>query len=309
MESWNRTSVSDFILAGITDLPWLQKVLFVFVLLLYQLDIMGNVVIIILATKDPSLHSPMYFFLANLSFLDICFSSVTVPKMMVGFWIQNVISMEGCIMQMYFFHSLGFSEGVLLSAMGYDRYVAICHPLRYKIIMRKSVCVYLVVLSWAAGLTTSLVNALMTSQLPFCNAYKVHHFYCDVKPVIKLACKDISVNQMTLTYFSGFICTGTFILTVLSYFYIISYVVAHQSSKGRSKAFSTCSAHLTIVMLFYGTAMCTYLGPDSEESIERDRVAAILFALITPSLNPIIYTLRNKEVRKSLGNIFKCAQY
>ncbi|XP_069805726.1 olfactory receptor 12D1-like [Dendropsophus ebraccatus] len=309
MEPLNRTSVSDFILAGLTDLPWLQKVLFVFVLLFYQLDIVGNVIIIILATKDPSLHSPMYFFLANLSFLDICFSSVTVPKMMVGFWIQNVISIEACILQIYLFHGLGFSEGVLLSAMGYDRYVAICHPLRYKIIMRKSVCNYLVVTSWAAGLATSLVNAVMTSQLPFCNANRVHHFYCDVKPVIKLACKDVSVNQRTLIFFSGFICTGTFILTVLSYFYIISYVLTHHSGKGRSKAFSTCSAHFTVVMLFYGTAMCTYLGPDSETSIESDKIAAILAALITPSLNPIIYTLRNKEVRKSLKILFNSSKY
>ncbi|KAM3918968.1 olfactory receptor 12D1-like [Leptodactylus fuscus] len=305
MDTSNGTSVSDFILVGLTDLPWLQKMLFLFVLLFYQLDIMGNVLIIILAIRDPSLYSPMYFFLANLSFLDICFSSVAVPKMMVGFWTQNVISIEACIAQIYFFHSLGFSEGVLLSAMGYDRYVAICHPLRYKIIMRTPVCTNLVLISWAAGLTTSLVNALMTSRLPFCNANRVHHFYCDVKPVIKLACNDISVNQMTLTYFSGFICTGTFILTVLSYFYIISYLLTHQSSKGRTKAFSTCSAHLTVVMLFYGTAMFTYLGPDSETSIESDKVAAILATVITPSLNPIIYTLRNKEVRKSFKNMFK----
>ncbi|XP_056401039.1 olfactory receptor 12D1-like [Hyla sarda] len=309
MEPMNRTSVSDFILIGLTDLPWLQKILFVVVLLFYQLDIMGNVIIIILATKDPSLHSPMYFFLANLSFLDICFSSVTVPKMMVGFWIENLISVKACILQIYLFHSLGFSEGVLLSAMGYDRYVAICHPLRYKVIMRKSVCIYLVFISWLAGLTTSLVDALMTSQLPFCNANRVHHFYCDEKPVITLACKDITVNKLTLTYFSGFISTGTFILTVLSYFYIITYLVTHQSSKWRSKAFSTCSAHFTVVMLFYGTAMCTYLGPDSETSIESDKIAALLATVITPSLNPIIYTLRNKEVRKSLRNLLKTSQY
>ncbi|XP_044127275.1 olfactory receptor 12D2-like [Bufo gargarizans] len=309
MDPLNKTSLSDFILTGLTDVPWLQKLLFIFVLFFYQLGNMGNIIIIILAIRDPSLHSPMYFFLANLSFLDICFSSVTVPKIMAGFWIQNVISIKACIVQMYFFHALGFSEGVLLSAMGYDRYVAICHPLRYRIIMRRSICFYLVFLSWSAGLTTSLVNALMTSQLPFCNVNRVRHFYCDVKPVIKLACRDIRFNEMTLLYFSGFICTGTFILTVLSYFYIISHLVNHQSSKGRSKAFSTCSAHLTVVLLFYGTAMCTYLGPDSEASIESDRVAAILATVITPSLNPIIYTLRNKEVRNSLRNMFKTSQY
>ncbi|CAI9612069.1 unnamed protein product [Staurois parvus] len=253
----------------------------------------------------------MYFLLANLSFLDILFSTVTVPKMMYGFVMENIISKNGCITQMYFFHFLGCAEGVLLAAMGYDRYVAICHPLHYNAIMGKTTCILLVFTAWVTGLTTSLIHTVMTSQLPFCNNKKVKHFFCDVKPVIKLACKDIHVNELTLATVSGFLSTSTFLLTTLSYIYIIVHLLQIRSSKGRSKIFSTCSSHLTIVILFYGTAMCTYLGPASENSleketsIEKDRIAAILFTVITPAINPIIYTLRNKDIRKSLRKYTK----
>ncbi|XP_063802639.1 olfactory receptor 12D1-like [Pseudophryne corroboree] len=307
MDVWNRTTVSEFILMGITDLPWLRKFLLFLVSFFYLVDIMGNLSIVVLVIRDHTLHSPMYFLLANLSFVDILFSMVTVPKMIAGFLVENTISVKGCIAQMYFFHFLGCAEGVLLAAMGYDRYVAICHPLRYIAIMKKSTCIQLVLISWLIGLTTSLVHAVMTSQLPFCNIKRVKHFFCDVKPVIKLACKDIHVNELTLTIVTGFLSTSTFFLTTLSYVYIITHLLKIRSSKGRSKAFSTCSSHLTIVILFYGTAMCTYLGPASENSIEKDRVAAILFTVITPTLNPLIYTLRNKEVRKSLIKLMnKC---
>ncbi|XP_077321224.1 olfactory receptor 12D2-like [Lithobates pipiens] len=300
MDEWNGTLTTEFTLLGITNVLWLQKFLFVLVLFFYFLDIFGNSVIISLVIRDLTLQSPMYFLLANLSFLDILFSTVTVPKMMYGFLMENIISKNGCITQMYFFHFLGCAEGVLLAAMGYDRYVAICHPLHYKVIMGKATCIQLVFIAWVTGLTTSLIHAVMTSQLPFCNNKKVKHFFCDVKPVIKLACKDIRINELTLATVSGFLSTSTFLLTILSYIYIIVHLLQIRSSKGRVKIFSTCSSHLTIVILFYGTAMCTYLGPASENSIEKDRVAAILFTVITPTLNPIIYTLRNKEVRKSL---------
>ncbi|XP_075048079.1 olfactory receptor 12D2-like [Mixophyes fleayi] len=305
MDGWNRTSISEFILLGITNLPWLQKFLLFLVSYFYLLGIVGNLTIIFLVIRDTTLHSPMYFLLGNLSFLDILFSMVTVPKMMVGFLVENIISVNGCITQMYFFHFLGCAEGVLLAAMGYDRYVAICHPLQYIAIMKKSTCIQLVLISWVTGLTTSLIHAVMTSQLPFCNIKRVKHFFCDVKPVIKLACKDIHVNEITLATVSGFLSTGTFFLTTLSYVYIITHLLKIRSSEGRAKTFSTCSSHLTIVILFYGTAMCTYLGPASENSIEKDRVAAILFTVVTPTLNPIIYTLRNKDVRKSLIKCIK----
>ncbi|KAG8560294.1 hypothetical protein GDO81_014894 [Engystomops pustulosus] len=305
MEEFNRTLLNDFILMGITDHPWLQKFLFSFVLLFYLLDICGNLTIVSLVVRDPSLQSPIYFLLANLSFVDMLFSSVTVPKMMVGFFLENTISVKGCITQMFFFHVLGCIEGVLLAVMGYDRYVAVCHPLQYIIIMGRSTCIQLVLASWFTGVTYSLFNSIMTSQLPFCNNRKVKHFLCDVKPVMKLACKDIHVNELTVALVSGFLSIIDFSLTMLSYVYIITHVLKIRSSEGRSKIFSTCSSHLILVFLFFGTAMCTYLGPTSETSLEKDKIAAILFTVITPTLNPIIYTLRNKEVRNSVRKLVK----
>ncbi|XP_075700729.1 olfactory receptor 12D1-like [Rhinoderma darwinii] len=305
MAAWNGTSMTVFILIGITDLPWLQKLLFILVLFFYILDVLGNLLIVCLVIRDVSLHSPMYFLLANLSFVDICFSSITVPKMMVGFFMENTITLQGCVAQMYFFHFLGCTEGILLASMGYDRYVAICHPLRYSTLMRKTVCIQLVLTSWIIGLTTSLVHAIMTSYLPFCSSNKVKHFFCDVKPVIKLACVDIHLNEILLTHVLGFLSTSTFSLTTISYFYIILKLMKLRSSQGRSKAFSTCSSHLTVVILFYGTAMSTYLGPSSENSIEKDKIAAVLFTVITPAMNPVIYALRNQEVKKSVKKFIK----
>ncbi|XP_068121363.1 olfactory receptor 12D1-like [Hyperolius riggenbachi] len=302
----NTTLITEFILLGLTDLPWLQKYLFVLILFCYFMDIFGNFTIIFLVIKDLTLHSPMYFLLAYLSFLDILFSSIIVPKMMAGFWMDNSISIKNCITQLYFAHTLGCTEGVLLAFMGYDRYVAICYPLRYVVIMGRNTCLKLFFLSWAVGLSSSsLVNAIMTANLPFCSKNKVKHFFCDVKPVIKLACKDISVNEITMTIVSGFVSMSTFSLTLLSYCYIAGHLIKVRSSQSRRKAFSTCSAHLTIVVLFYGAAVCTYLGPTSEISLEKDRIAALLFTVLSPTVNPIVYTLRNKEVRKSLRKCIK----
>ncbi|XP_063295659.1 olfactory receptor 12D1-like [Pelobates fuscus] len=308
MEIANVTSVNQFILMGLTNLPWLQKVLFVSFLFFYEINILGNLIIMFLAMRDPSLQAPMYFLLANLSFLDIWFSSVTVPKMLVGFLFDNTISVWGCIAQMHFFHFLGCAEGVLLAAMGYDRYVAICSPLRYNTIMNKTFCTQLVFTSWFIGFFSALIHSVMTSMLPFCNFNKVRHFFCNVKPVIKLACSSTFINEITVATLSGFLSTCTFSLTFLSYLFIIIHLSKIHSSQRSLKAFSTCSSHLTVVSLFYGTAMCTYLGPSSDVSIEKDKVAAVLFTVITPTLNPIIYTLRNKEVRKSLKKMFQSLQ-
>ncbi|XP_053330372.1 olfactory receptor 12D1-like [Spea bombifrons] len=301
---WNRTSVDEFILVGLTDIAWFQKVLFVIFSFLYLVNLLGNFIIIFLVIIDPALHTPMYFLLANLSILDIFYASTTVPKMLVGLLMENTISIKGCITQLHFFHFLGCTEGVILAAMGYDRYVAICQPLRYGMIMDKRVCIQLVLISWLTGLTYASIHSVMTSQLPFCTFNKVRHFFCDVKPVIKLACTDIRLNEIMLTVVSGFFSTGTFLLTMISYCFIAVHLFKIQSSQGRRKAFSTCSSHLTIVTLFYGTAMCTYLGPASEDSIEKDKVAAILFTVMTPTLNPLIYALRNQEVKKSLRKFF-----
>ncbi|KAM8921447.1 olfactory receptor 12D2-like [Pelodytes ibericus] len=305
IEVRNWTSVNEFVLMGLTSFPWLQKLLFTSFLFFYLLNIFGNIVIMTLVFRDPALHAPMYFLLGNLSFLDMCFSSVTVPKMLVGFLMDNTISMAGCITQMHFFHFLGCAEGVLLAVMGYDRYVAICNPLRYNVIMNKMFRIQLIVISWCTGFFSSLIHSVMTSLLPFCSLNKIKHFFCDVKPVIKVASSDTFVNEVTVTTVSGFLSICTFSLTFLSYFYIILHLFKIRSPAGKIKAFSTCSSHLTIVILFYGTAMCTYLGPSTDASIEKDKVAAVLFTVITPTLNPIIYTLRNKEVRRSLIKLFR----
>ncbi|KAM8921452.1 olfactory receptor 12D2-like [Pelodytes ibericus] len=305
MERWNGTLLTEFVLMGLTSLPWLERFIFALVLFFYVLNILGNLTIVLLVTRNSALHAPMYFFLANLSFLDIFYSSVTVPKMLFGFFTENTISIKGCITQLYLFHSLGCTEGVLLTAMGFDRYAAICLPLRYHLIMDKVTCIQLVIISWFLGFTYSIIHSVMTSQLPFCMSNKVRYLFCDVKPVIKLACTDIYVNQITLLVVTGFLTTGTFTLTGISYGYIIVNLMKIRSSDGRLKAFSTCSSHLIIVILFYGTAMCTYLGPSSEDSIEKDRVAAVLYTVITPALNPLIYTLRNKEVKLSFIKLFR----
>ncbi|KAM4663666.1 olfactory receptor 12D1-like [Discoglossus pictus] len=305
MERWNQTSVTEFILMGLTDKLWLQLVLFVFFLPFYLINILANFTIMILVITDHSLNSPMYFLLANLAFLDICFSSVMVHKMLVGFFVENMISLEECIVQMHFTHFLGSTEGVLLATMAYDRYAAICHPLRYKCIMDKKVCYQMVFCSWLTGFIYSLTVSVMSSRLPYCKFNKVRHFFCDVKPVIQLACANTHINEVVLAVDSGFVSIATFSLTIISCCYIITHLLKIKSSEGRRKAFSTCSSHLIIVTMFYGTAMCTYLGPVSENSIEKDRVASILFTVFTPALNPFIYTLKNKDVKKSLRKLIE----
>ncbi|KAM4690459.1 olfactory receptor 12D1-like [Rhinophrynus dorsalis] len=306
MERRNDTSITELILMGLTNLPWLQKFLFASVLLFYLLNIVGNLLIMTLVIRDHTLHTPMYILLANLSFLDICYSSVTVPKMLLGFLEENNISINGCIAQLHFFHFLGGTEGFFLAAMAYDRYAAICKPLLYNVVMNRAICIRLVFISWTSGLIYATIHSVMTSKLTFCK-FKVRHFFCDVKPVIKLSCADTHLNEVTLTAVSGFLSMGTFFITLLSYCFISTHLLKIQSLQRKRKAFSTCSSHLTIVTLFYGTAVCTYLGPASANSIETDRVAAILFTVITPTLNPVIYTLRNKEVKTSLRKF--CRNY
>uniref|UniRef100_A0A8C5QFK3 Olfactory receptor n=1 Tax=Leptobrachium leishanense TaxID=445787 RepID=A0A8C5QFK3_9ANUR len=302
MDVGNATSVNQFILMGLTDVPWLQKLLFVSFLLFYEINIAGNLLIMTLAIRDTALHAPMYFLLANLSFLDIWFSSAAVPKMLVGFLGDNIISISGCITQMHFFHFLGCAEGVLLTTMGYDRYVAICSPLRYNSIMNRFFCIQLVLASWLIGFFSALILSIMSSMLPFCNLNKVQHFFCDVKPVIKLACSNTFINEIIVAALSGLISICAFSLTSLSYFYIIVHLFKARSSQRSMKAFSTCSSHLTIVILFYGTAMCTYIGPSTEDSIQKDKYdkyLALLYTVLTPLLNPFIYTLRNQDVKEA----------
>ncbi|CAN2391402.1 olfactory receptor activity, partial [Pristimantis euphronides] len=304
MELANYTSISNFVLLGLTDLEQLQVSLFIIFLMFYTVNFIGNLSIMVLTIRDPSLHTPMYFFLWNLSFLDICYSSVTVPKMLSDFLVsEKTISFAGCICQLHFFHFLGSTEVMLLTSMSYDRYVAIGNPLRYSTIMSTRVCWCLALGSWTAGYFHSLLHTVMVAMLPFCGPNVVRHFFCDIKPVLKLACTDTSLNLKLLTRVTGTLATTTLLLTLLSYIFITKFLLKIRTAQGRKRAFSTCSAHLTVVFLLYGTAIFTYLRPSTQDSFSQDRAAAVLFTVITPSLNPIIYTLRNNDMQKAMKKI------
>ncbi|KAM8921761.1 olfactory receptor 12D1-like [Pelodytes ibericus] len=306
MAAENQTSVIYFVLLGLSDLVHLQVTLFGFFLLFYIINLVGNISIMVITIKDQSLHTPMYFFLWNLSFLDICFSSVTVPKMLADFLaLEKVISFAGCISQIHFFHFLGSTEVMLLTAMSYDRYVAIGNPLRYSNIMNSKVCGFLSLGSWVAGYFHSLLHTIMTAKLTFCGPNLVNHFFCDIKPVLKLACEDTSLNLKLLFRITGTLATTTLIFTLLSYLFIGKFLIKIRTSEGRKRAFSTCTAHLTVVFLLYGTAIFTYMRPSTQNSLDQDRAVAIIFTVITPALNPIIYTLRNKVMKKAMKRMMK----
>ncbi|XP_056401042.1 olfactory receptor 12D1-like [Hyla sarda] len=301
MEIDNVTSVEGFILLGITDTRVLQIFLFVIFLVFYLFNVSGNFCIVLLITIDQSLHKPMYFFLGNLSFLDTFFSSTTVPKMLSGLLIGDKrISFIGCIAQLHFFHFLGSTEALLLTSMSYDRYVAICNPLRYHVLMGRKSCIQLAFSSWLIGFLYSLLETIITFRLPYCNRRQVRHFYCDIKPVIKLSCANTKQTELLV---SGIFAVGailSFPWIIVSYAYIGRHLLTIPSRHDRRKAFSTCTSHITVVFLYIGTALFMYLGPTTENSLEQDRMSAILVTVITPAVNPLIYTLRNKEVKISL---------
>ncbi|XP_034278771.1 olfactory receptor 12D1-like [Pantherophis guttatus] len=301
----NRTEVSEFILLGLTKDHRLQQVLFTFFLLFYIACLLGNGAILAVTLVEPRLHTPMYFFLGNLSCLDICYSTVTVPKMLSGFLKKHqTISFIGCFTQLHFFHFLGSSEAVLLGIMAYDRYVAICHPLRYTLIMSKWACVTLAGTTWAAGFFHALMHTVVTSQLWFCGPNLIAHFFCDIKPLLKLACSSTTLNLILLKLVTGSIALSPFFFTLLSYFYIISFLFFKiQSWQNRWKAFSTCASHLSVVAIFYIPVLSNYMVASASDSSANDMIISVLYSVITPVLNPLIYTLRNQEVKFSIKKI------
>ncbi|XP_075053731.1 olfactory receptor 12D1-like [Mixophyes fleayi] len=302
----NWTSVNKFILLGLTEQPQFQKIIFTLFLVAYTLNLIGNISIMIIVALENSLHTPMYFFLSNLSFLDICFSSVAVPNMLQNLLTQQkMIPFAACIAQLHFFHFLGSSEVLLLTAMSYDRYVAICQPLHYTRRMNMTLCFFLALGSWLTGFLHSLMHTLFTAQLPFCGPNRVNHFFCDIKPLLRLACTDTRFNGKLLTLVTGSLVMASFLLTLLSYIFISISLLGIRSSVGRMKGFSTCAAHLVVVILLYGTALFTYLRPITEETLQMDRIAAIFFTVLTPMLNPLIYTLRNQDVQNATKRLFR----
>ncbi|XP_015746794.1 olfactory receptor 12D2-like [Python bivittatus] len=303
MENW--TEVPEFILLGLTNDHSQQRILFTVFLLMYQACLLGNGAILIVALIEPRLHTPMYFFLGHLSFLDICCSTVTVPKMLNGFVTgQQTISFIGCLTQLHFFHFLGSSEGMLLGVMAFDRYVAICNPLRYTIIMNKWTCVMLAGATWATGFFHALMHTIVTSQLWFCGPNVIQHFFCDIKPLLMLACSSTLLNLTLLNVVTSGIALASFFLTLLSYLYIISFLFFKTGSwQIRWKAFSTCASHLTVVALLYIPVIFNYMLRSAAESSEREMSITLLYSVFTPVLNPLIYTLRNQEVKSALRKI------
>ncbi|XP_069805671.1 olfactory receptor 12D2-like [Dendropsophus ebraccatus] len=305
MSFQNGTLVTDFVLTGLAIQLDFVKIIFSCFLLIYIINLIANFSIMFISMLDLTLHTPMYFFLWNLAFLDICYSSVVVPKMLTDLMSQKkLISFWGCILQVHFFHFLGSTEVILFSVMSYDRYVAIAHPLRYSTIMSYDVCLCLAFCSWVTGFLHALLHTVLTARLPFCGPNIVKHFFCDIKPMLKLACTDVSFNLRLITQVTGTLTTTTLLLTLLSYIFISRFLLKIKTSQGRKRALSTCSAHLCVVLLQYGTAVFTYIRPSTKDSLEQDRTAAVLFTVFTPALNPIIYTLRNKDMKKALKKQF-----
>ncbi|XP_007444022.1 olfactory receptor 4E1-like [Python bivittatus] len=297
----NWTSVTEFILIGLSNNPETQKVLFAIFLMIYLLILSGNILIMITIVLDQGLHTPMYFFLSNLSFIDICHSTVTVPKMLADFLsAEKTISFGGCVAQMFFLHLFACTEIFLLTIMAYDRYVAICNPMHYLSIMSHKVCLLLAGTIWLGGTIHSLALTGMTIRLPYCGPKMVDNFFCDVPPVIKLACTDTYVIEILIVSNSGLISVVCFVVLVASYG-IILVSLRTRLVAGQRKALSTCAAHLTVVTLFLGHCIFIYSRPST--SLAEDKVVSVFFTAVTPLLNPIIYTLRNEDMKRAMNKL------
>ncbi|XP_069086111.1 olfactory receptor 5AP2-like isoform X1 [Pleurodeles waltl] len=304
MENHNQTSVTEFILLGLTDDPVLQVPLFALFLLVYSLTLISNIGIMVLIKLSPRLHNPMYFLLSNLSFVDLCYSSNITPNMLVNFLSEKkLITFLGCAVQMFLFAGLGSTEALLLAVMAYDRYAAICKPLLYHVIMTENRYTSLAALAYILGFLNSLVHTSCTFRLSFCDSNNIAHFFCDVPPLLKLSCSDTSLNEIVLFTVAGCVEVGSLLVIIVSYVHIVSAILRIRSSEGRRRAFSTCSSHFVVVTLFYGTIIFMYLRPRSSYSLDQDKVVSVFYTAAIPLLNPLIYSLRNQEVKAALKEI------
>ncbi|ELV09558.1 olfactory receptor 7A17 [Tupaia chinensis] len=304
MEPENNTRIPEFLLLGLSEEPKLQPFMFGIFLFMYLSTMIGNLLIILATISDSHLHTPMYFFLSNLSFIDICFTSTTIPKMLVNIQTQSkVITYAGCITQMFFFMLFAALDDFLLTVMAYDRFVAICHPLHYMIIMNPWLCLLLILLSWIISVLTSLLHSLMALRLPFCMPLKIPHFFCELNQVIHLSSYDTFLNDMVI-YFASVLLAGLPLAGILySYCKIVSSIHAISSAQGKYKAFSTCVSHLLVVSLFYCTTISVYLSSATTHSSHSSATASVMYSVVTPMLNPFIYSLRNKDIKRALKNL------
>lgn len=301
MEGHNYTKVVEFIIVGFPHLQHLRTLLFILLLTVYLFTIFGNLLVFTVIRIDCQLQTPMYFFISILSFLEIWYTATTIPKMLSNLVSKRKsISFTGCLLQTYFFHSLGATECYLLTAMAYDRYLAICKPLRYPSVMTTKMCVQMATSCWICGFTCPITEVILVSKLPFCGPNQIQHIFCDFPPLLSLACTDTSVNVLVDFVVNAFIILVTFLFIMASYVKIIQTVLKIQTAESREKAFSTCASHLTVVLLFFGSIIFMYVRLKTSYSLEYDRAFAVIYAVLTPLVNPIIYSLRNKEILRAI---------
>ncbi|XDB52178.1 PREDICTED: olfactory receptor 5F1-like [Capra hircus] len=302
----NQTRVTEFIFLGFSGVLYLRLALFVMFLTVYLLSLMGNTLIIFIVLMDSKLQTPMYIFLGNLSFLEIWYTTATVPKLLATCLSQVVtISVSGCITQYYFFFSMGATECILLAVMAYDRYVAICSPLRYSFLMNFQVCLQFSAGSWIGGFIAPVLPTVLVSYLNFCGSQKINHFFCDSEPIFQLSCSDTFLVEAL-----GYTCTSvvilsSFLLTMSSYGHIVVTIIKLSSREARKKTFSTCASHLTVVTIYYGTIIFAYVRPPAKHNFTMGKVVSVFYCVVTPLLNPLVYTLRNKDVKKAFRKVLE----
>ena len=304
MTRGNQSHITEFLLLGLTSDPKQQVWLFASFLVMYLVNVGGNSVIIAAIRGDVRLHTPMYFFLSNLSFVDICFTNVIVPQMLANMQSKSKkVPFTQCLTQMYFFVACAITDSFLLAAMALDRYVAICHPLRYTTTMNPRRCFQLVTASWLVSHLHSLTHTIVMARLSFCGPNTIHHFFCDVQPLLTLSCSDTSVNELLAFTEGSLVIMSPFIFITVSYVYITRAVLRVPSRRGRYKVFSTCGPHLMVVALYYGTAISVYIRPSSTYSVTKDRVVTVIYTVVIPMLNPFIYSLRNRDMKQALRKL------
>ncbi|XP_008834330.1 olfactory receptor 1020-like [Nannospalax galili] len=302
----NQTEVTEFVLLGLSENPDLQGVLFALFLSIYMMTMVGNLGMMAVIRIDRCLHTPMYFFLSSLSFVDASSSSTVTPKMLVNLVSDNkAISFNGCAAQFFFFGSFLGTECFLLAMMAYDRYAAIWNPLQYPVLMPGRICFMLVATSFLAGFGNAAIHTGMTFRLSFCGSNKINHFYCDTPPLLKLSCSDTHINGIMIMVFSSFTVISCVLIVLISYLCILIAILKMPSVEGRHKAFSTCASHLMAVTLFFGSILFMYLRPTSSYSMEQDKVVSVFYTVVIPMLNPLIYSLKNKDVKQAVKKILQ----
>ncbi|XP_017359234.1 olfactory receptor 6N1 [Cebus imitator] len=306
MDTGNWSQVTEFIILGFPHLQGVQIYLFLLLLLIYLTTVVGNLLIFLVVFLDSRLHTPMYHFVSNLSFSELGYTAATIPKMLANLLSEKkTISFSGCLLQVYFFHSLGAIECYLLTAMAYDRYLAICRPLHYPTLMTLTLCAEIAIGCWLGGLAGPVVEIALISCLPFCGPNRIQHIFCDIPPMLSLACTDTSINVLVDFVINSCKILATFLLILCSYVQIICTVLRIPSAAGKRKAFSMCASHLTVVLIFYGSILFMYVRLKKSYLLDYDRALAVVYSVLTPFLNPFIYSLRNKEIKEAVRRQLK----